>query len=258
MAELSARTTNRRSGGLAVIAAAAVLGLAACGGSGSPEIAKLANNGRDGHGGGGTAIVEASGNHSQRSTGNDPLSSTTRSARIGGTEGSTTTLPKGNATQLLDEWAACMRAHGDPGQVDPTVDAKKYIDITIAPTIQGGYAGYSGEYGSGGPGVFCRSYLTAAQITLGGTPNAKPDEAKLLKYSECMRANGIPDFPDPSGGNLTVSINAGGDLDPNNPTFRSIARLCAEKTGAHALGAGTPPPGTIRVNGLGPRPVANG
>ena len=35
----------------------------------------------------------------------------------------TTTVPVGSPTKLLDEWAVCMRSHGDPGQVDPTVDA---------------------------------------------------------------------------------------------------------------------------------------
>ena len=32
-------------------------------------------------------------------------------------------VPRGNATQLVDEWAACMRSHGDPNQADPIIDA---------------------------------------------------------------------------------------------------------------------------------------
>jgi hypothetical protein len=30
-------------------------------------------------------------------------------------------LAKGNPTRLVDEWATCMRSHGDPNQVDPTI-----------------------------------------------------------------------------------------------------------------------------------------
>ena len=46
--------------------------------------------------------------------------------RTGGRSGSTassgssaTGLSDGNATQLLDKWAACMRSHDDPGQAHP-------------------------------------------------------------------------------------------------------------------------------------------
>ena len=45
----------------------------------------------------------------------------------------------------------------------------------------------------------CSSDLSAAQTTLrGGQPLQKPTPATLLKFSECIRASRIPDFPDPS------------------------------------------------------------
>ena len=103
----------RRSGGLAILAAAAAVGLAACsGGSGSPHVASLGG----------------SGSGSSSGTGS-------------GSGGSTASQPKGNPTQLLDEWAACMRRHGDPGQADPTIDANKVIHITLHPASQAGTTG---------------------------------------------------------------------------------------------------------------------
>jgi hypothetical protein len=170
---------------------------------------------------------------------------------------STSTPPAGNPTQLLDEWAACMRSHGDPGQADPTIGANKVIDVSISPAIRGGVYGYSGEYGSGGPGLSCRAYLTAAQTALrGGQPPPKVDEATLLKLAKCMRANGIPDFPDPTASGLTFSIGGGGDLNPDNPSFQNASKLCARKTGAHVPGSGTPPPGTVEIDGAGPGVVS--
>lgn len=168
--------------------------------------------------------------------------------------------PKGNPTRLLDGWAACMRSHGDANQADPTIGANKVININIAPSVQGGYYGYSGEYGSGGPGLHCRAYLTAAQTALrGGEPPPKVDQATMLRFSECMRATGISDFPDPTaGGGLTFSVGAGGDLNPSSPTFRNASKLCSKRTGAHVPGSGgTPPPGTIEIDG-GPPGGANG
>ena len=72
----------------------AAIGLAACSGPSSPHVASLGKTSGDG-------------------------------------SVSTTTMPAGSPTQLLDEWATCMRIHGDPGQVDPTVDATKVIQITL-------------------------------------------------------------------------------------------------------------------------------
>ena len=173
MAEFPARPRCGRLGGLAALGAATALGLAACGGSGSPRVAGPATNG--GHGGGSPVTIETSGDTPPASSRSDPGGSTTRPGA--GTGGSTTTLPTG------------------------------------------------------------------------GSPTVKPDPARLLAFSECMQANGFPDFPDPSGGNLLVPI--GPQMNPGSPTFRDASRLCARKAGTPRLGGGPPPPGTIRVYGLG-------
>jgi hypothetical protein len=69
-----------------------------------------------------------------------------------------------------------------------------------------------------------------------------------------MRAHGVPDFPDPSpGGGLSISLNAGGDLNPNSPAFQAAAKLCAQETGVQGFGSsGRPQPGTIELNGALP------
>jgi hypothetical protein len=212
--------------GLAVLCAVVAFGLAACGASGSPHVAILG-----------------------KSTGGDS----------GGT--ATTTLSDGGPTKLLNEWAACMRAHGDPNQADPTVDANGVIHITWDPTILGGYNGtYKGGQGNLGPGQYCRNYLNEAQSALGGGRSQQgPSEAQLLEVAQCMRANGIPDFPDPVNDTLSFNIGAGGDLNPNNPTFQAASKLCRQKTGVNLPGAGgTPPPGTIELNGGTPLANAGG
>jgi hypothetical protein len=170
-----------------------------------------------------------------------------------------TTLPNGNATALVDEWAACERSHGDPNQADPTVTADKVIDITWDPATLGGIDGTNkGGQGNSGPGQYCRAYLSAAQTALGGgQPQQQADPAQLEKYSQCMRANGVSDFPDPSpGGGLSIPVNGGDDLNPSNPIFHNASKLCAQKTGVSGFGSGTQQPGIIELNGGGPG-VAN-
>jgi hypothetical protein len=198
-------TIFRRWSGLAALVTGAALGLAACSGSSPPHVASLGKN------------------------------------RAGGSV-STTTVPVGSPTKLLDEWAACMRSHGDPGQVDPTVDASKVIQITL------GWAG--GLRGANGA---CGSYLSAAQTALGGsTMPGSSDQATALKYAHCMQANGVPSYPDPTGDSNNQSIHAssGSDLNPANPTYQAASTLCTSKTGYQSkFGTGAPQPGSINIVG---------
>jgi hypothetical protein len=209
------RMKYRRSGGITAIAAAAAIGLTSCSGSTSPHVASLGNSG-----------------------GSDSRGS------------STTTLPKGNPTQLLDEWANCMRSHGDPDQVDPTIDSNKVIHITFPAGANGnGPVRLGGGNKANDP---CNIYLEAASTALrGGKPLEKPDPAKLEKFAQCMRAHGIADFPDPNGNGLSIQTHPGSDLNPNNPTFQNASKLCAKKAGVPALGGGTPGPGSIESSGGG-------
>lgn len=232
-------TARRRAGRLAVLLAATLIGLAGCSSpSAAPPIASLV-----------TGTSGGTGGHGSSTTSSLPGGGSTSSSRP------TTPSTRGNATELLNGWAACMRSHGDPNQLDPTITPDKVIDITWNPAVPGGYEGTNkGGQGNSGPGQYCRQYLAAAQTALRGGPLQMPhySTAQLERYSECMRANGIADFPDPSpDGGLVLSV--GGDTDPSNPTFQHASRLCAQRTGVHTpTGSGTPPPGTIELNGGGP------
>jgi hypothetical protein len=212
-----------RTGLLAIVAGTALLTAACSGGStNSPPVASLGSS---------------SGTGSGRSTSSGD-----------GSGNSTTTGSKSNPTQLLDEWAACMRSHGDPSQAAPTVDANKVIHIIMLPSVPGGVYGSNGQ-SSSGPGTYCGAYLTAASTALrGGQPPPKaPSQAVLVKYADCMRANGVPDFPDPAAGGLQLHATPGeGDLDPNNPVFQNASTVCEKKTGVYPAGGGGPlPPGSI-------------
>ena len=54
--------------------------------------------------------------------------------------------------------------------------------------------------------------------------------SKALKFSQCMRAHGVPDFPDPKqsshGSSLTLRVQRGGDLNPRSAQFMAAQRAC--------------------------------
>jgi hypothetical protein len=205
-------TTYRRPGGLAVLVAAAAIGLAACsGGSSTPHVASLgSSSGSDGGSTGGS--------------------------------GSSTTAPSGgNATRLLDEWAACMRKHGDPSQTDPTIDAHGVINISMQNVPK---ALADEVHGSTGP---CSQYELAAESALRGGKAAPqgPSLAAQLKYAECMRANGVPGYPDPNG---STEQKFPSSVDPNSAVFQNANKLCGKRIGASAAWInGTGIPGEVSV-----------
>jgi hypothetical protein len=217
---------------LASVVTAAAIGLAACGGARSPQVASL-----------GKSSASATGSASATTT----LS--TGSATRG--RSSATAVPKGNPTALLDAWATCMHSQGDPNQVDPTVDAYGVINIII-PTDAQDLSG--AVHGGADP---CNRYVAAAQRALRAAhPVAPPpDQAELVKYVDCMRANGVPKYPYPTGN--TTNFNGTG-VDPTSPFVQRANNVCGKQIGAPAWWiSGTGPPGDVSVSNLlngGPPP----
>jgi hypothetical protein len=66
-----------------------------------------------------------------------------------------------------------------------------------------------------------------------GSPTASATNAKYtdaLAFSQCMRAAGVPNFPDPTtGGGLTIRGGPGTGLDPTSPAFQSAQHACQSK-----------------------------
>ena len=91
-----------------------------------------------------------------------------------------------------------------------------------------------------------------------GTPSGKtPDQATLDKFSACVRANGIPDFPDLNESSNHFSSN-GGDLNPGNPALQNAMKLCGKKLGVQGLGGPSTTPGSVVQDFAGGGPGANG
>jgi hypothetical protein len=52
------------------------------------------------------------------------------------------------------------------------------------------------------------------------------DSTKLVQYAQCMRANGVPSFPDPVNGQLRLQVTQGGPLDPSSPQYQAAQQAC--------------------------------
>lgn len=63
----------------------------------------------------------------------------------------------------------------------------------------------------------------------GGDPTASAHE-KAVKFAECIRTNGVTEFPDPgASGKLTIdAIANGSSLDTSTPAFKQAISVCKD------------------------------
>jgi hypothetical protein len=72
-----------------------------------------------------------------------------------------------------------------------------------------------------------------------GTPSSSERESgydQMLKYSQCMRSHGLPNFPDPvqeSGGGVSLSLKKGSGLDPGSQRFKAAESACRKLSPKH-------------------------
>ena len=204
-----------RAGVVALLAAAAVFGLAACGGSKAPPVASVA-----------TTTSSSAGTNSSTSAGSG-------AARSGSGRGA----PQSQAQLQQDalKYSECMRSNGVPNFPDP-----------------GPGGGFVFQAGSGlnpdSPAV--KAAQTKCQKYMGGglpgpgtvTHPAAQWLAQMVKAAGCMRRHGFPDFPDPrtsvpsnpfgNGGSGVISDIDGvififpGTIDIKSPQFLRAATIC--------------------------------
>ncbi len=191
-----------RTGALCLLVGGASALLAACGSPSSPGIAGLGTNPT-------TTSPSSSG------AGGVPTSPPgSPRGRGGGTGISSTQMVMGGATVAYSQ---CMRQHGVPSFPDPNSQG------SVSVTNNAGVSATVFQSAS----QSCSKYMkkgarpTPAQIA--------QSQAQALAFSRCMRAHGLPTFPDPTfhaNGSMSLGMQAGGSLDPNSPIFQHAQSVC--------------------------------
>jgi hypothetical protein len=119
------------------------------------------------------------------------------------------------AYQKAVAYAQCMRSHGAPNWPDPN---SKGMFIQSPANRADFQAPASADKA-------CRHLLPN-----GGQMTAAQQQQALkqaLKFSACMRAHGLPNFPDPTAAHGGVVVNLhGSGLSPDSPQFRAAQQAC--------------------------------
>lgn len=134
----------------------------------------------------------------------------------GGASSSAGSASAGSTDQML-AYSQCMRAHGVPDFPDPNASG----NIQVAPGSPNDPMNNGQEQIAN---TACRHLLPG-----GGQSGAGVNQqyvTQLLNLAQCMRAHGLPDFPDPevSGSNVTLPFE--GVVKFNSPQFKNAERAC--------------------------------
>jgi hypothetical protein len=138
----------------------------------------------------------------------------------------TATSSSGNSgsrddTKILMAYGTCMRKHGVPNFPDPKATASGYHLVMGS---ESGIDPHSSQFKNAQQA--CKTLLPG-----GGKPSSQ-DQAKELRealtYSACMRAHGLPNFPDPkASGDGGIGIGVGAkNVNPGSPQFKAAEHAC--------------------------------
>ncbi|MFZ1995780.1 MAG: hypothetical protein WAU75_16840 [Solirubrobacteraceae bacterium] len=87
--------------------------------------------------------------------------------------------------------------------------------------------------------LLCIAGCGGSGSSAGTGTNAKAASDQALKFATCMRANGVPNFPDPSsGGELRIAPGSG--LKPQSPAFQAAQKTCGRLLPGGGPGARKP------------------
>jgi hypothetical protein len=138
-------------------------------------------------------------------------------ASAGGTAkpSSSASAASGSNQDRIFQYAQCMRDNGVPDFPDPEVEGGA-VRMRMPEGVDRQKVDAAQEK--------CKQYLPN-----GGEQNGPPNpqmREQMLKLAQCMRENGVPNFPDPSDdGGVRIDIGKLG-VDPESETFKSAQQKC--------------------------------
>ncbi len=115
--------------------------------------------------------------------------------------------------------AACG---GGPAQNGVASLGQAKTTTTTASSTPAGHGGGQSPSGGGGGGTPSGGGVSAS-LRIGGS------YTQDFKYAECLRSNGLPDFPDPSS-NGTFHITSSSGAVPGSPQFQAAQKACRKFT----------------------------
>jgi hypothetical protein len=120
--------------------------------------------------------------------------------------------------QML-KFSQCMRSHGLASFPDPVQRSGGGISLSMK---KGSGLDPSSQPFKAAEAA-CRKFAPRRAT---GKPMPAAEQQRFLRYSQCMRTHGVPQFPDPKfvGGGVQLRLPRG--LGPDSPSLRTAENAC--------------------------------
>jgi hypothetical protein len=161
---------------------------------------------------------------------------------------SSTPESSASAQQKMVAFSQCMRTHGVPEFPEPT-EGRLLIHRSDHNGHVTGVDPQSSQFQAAEKA--CKALAPPRQAPSPAL-QAKLQEG-ALKFSQCMRTHGVPDFPDPKfggGGQVSLRVQGGpGGIDPNSPQFEAAQKTCQSDMPRPPGAKGAPGGGEVSSSG---------
>ena len=86
---------------------------------------------------------------------------------------------------------------------------------------------------SSSPGVAHLSTSTSSDLPASGSGSSSPESSastqqKMVKFSQCMRTHGEPEFPEPTEGAIRIQNHNGHGPNPESSRFQAAEKACSK------------------------------
>jgi hypothetical protein len=138
-------------------------------------------------------------------------------AACGGSPSSASDTGASSQYQQSLAFHQCMRSHGLPDFPDPNANGH-------------GFGNQQQQQQEKSNPHFATAYSDCRHL-LPSTPSSSrkkviPSQAQLVRFSQCMRSHGVPDYPDPNPNASLRTELAQLGINPNSPPFQATLRTC--------------------------------
>jgi len=124
--------------------------------------------------------------------------------------------------------AQCMRQHGIPDFPDPSIDQHGQLSLP-----QGAAGEHVKAELNANPDAERACQPILDRLPAGATRGSESqytqeDLANLLKFAQCMRRNGMPDWPDPKADGSFPIHGTPIEAEGKSPRFRAAVQACKQ------------------------------
>jgi len=121
-------------------------------------------------------------------------------------------------------YVQCLQTHGEPNFPEPVFHGRTAnIEITPSSGVDPNSPQFTAAANA------CKHLLPNDGVPSKGSEGqiiTPADQTDYLKGAACMRSHGVPDFPDPTFKNNSVTFRSSSSIDTTSSQFKSALATC--------------------------------